>query len=205
MKLSSNFTTVAGKSVHYFESRIAEPRDTLLLLHGKSFKAETWSSIGTPEEINEIGMDYVAVDYPGWGESESNDEFYPPTRKYSNAALFIEKFSENLGLKRFSLLGASFSGPFVVAYASKHPEAVNRLILVGPVWSNELSQEASMIRIPVIIMYGEHDEVIPKESFLRYSSSIKGSMLRPIRKAGHALYLDNRESFFTELKEFLHA
>lgn len=195
---------VAGKSVHYFESRIAEPRDTLLLLHGKSFKAETWSSIGTPEKINEIRMNYVAVDYPGWGESESNDEFYPPTRKYSNAAVFIEKFSKNMGLKRFSLLGASFSGPFVVSYASKHSESVNKLILVGPVWSDELAQEASMIRIPVLIMYGEHDNVIPKESFVKYSSSIKGSTLRSIRKAGHAVYLDNREVFFTELEDFFH-
>ncbi|MDA8054180.1 MAG: alpha/beta hydrolase [Thermoplasmatales archaeon] len=203
MKQSSNFTTIGGKRVHYVESRIARPGDTLLLLHGKSFKAETWSSIGAPGRVNEMGMSYIAVDYPGWGESEGNDEFYPPSRKYSNAAIFIEEFAENLGLKRFSLLGASFSGPFVISYASKHPESVNNLILIGPVWSDDLSSEASMIRNPVLIMYGENDNVIPTESFLKYSNSIKGSRLRITGRAGHALYLDNREEFFRELEEFL--
>ena len=203
MEPSSNFTTIEGKRVHYVEGRIARPRDTLLLLHGKSFKADTWSSIGAPGRINAMGMNYIAVDYPGWGESEGNDEFYPPTRKYSNAAIFIEKFAENMGLKKFSLLGASFSGPFVVSYASMHPESVNNLILLGPVWSDDLSRESSMISSPVLIMYGENDKVVPTESFLRYSNSIKGATLRSIRKAGHALYLDNREEFFRELEEFL--
>ena len=133
MEPSSNFTTIGGKRVHYVESKIASPRDTLLLLHGMSFKAETWSSIGTPGRVNEMGLNYTAVDYPGWGESEGNDEFYPPTVKYSNAATFIEKLAENLGIKRFSLLGASFSGPFAVSYSAKHPESVNSLILVGAV------------------------------------------------------------------------
>jgi pimeloyl-ACP methyl ester carboxylesterase len=203
MEPSSKFTAIGEKSVHYIESKIERPRDTLLLLHGKSFRAETWSSIGVPGRVNGMGLDYIAVDYPGWGESEENDEFYPPTRKYSNAAMFIEKFAESLGLKRFSLLGASFSGPFVVSYASKHPESVNGLVLVGPVWNDDLSQEASLIRNPVLILYGENDSVIPVESFVRYGNSIKGSVLRPVRKAGHALYLDNREEFFKEVEKFL--
>jgi pimeloyl-ACP methyl ester carboxylesterase len=200
---ASRFVIVNGKRVHYVESRIAGSRDALLLLHGKSFKAETWSSIGAPGRINEMGLDYVAVDYPGWGESDENGEFYPPTRKYSNAATFIEEFSRSTGLKKFSLLGASFSGPFAVSYASRHPESVNKLVLVGPVWSEDLSQETSLIRKPVLIMYGENDNVIPLESFLRYNRSIKRSTLRPVRKAGHALYLDNREEFFNELDGFL--
>ena len=203
MEPSSKFTTIGGKRVHYVESKNATPRSTLLLLHGKSFKAETWSSIGAPRRVNEMGMDYIAVDYPGWGESEENDDFYPPTRKYSNAAIFIEKFAESLRLKRFSLLGASFSGPFVVSYASKHPESVSSLVLVGPVWSDDLSQEVSLIRSPALILYGENDNVIPIESFARYGNSIKGSVLRLIRKAGHALYLDDKEEFFKELERFL--
>jgi pimeloyl-ACP methyl ester carboxylesterase len=150
-----------------------------------------------------MGLDCIAVDYPGWGESERNDEFYPPTRKYSNATTFIEEFAKSTGLKKFSLLGASFSGPFVISYASSHPESVDKLVLVGPVWSYDLSQESSLIRKPVLIMYAENDSVIPVESFLRYGNSIKGSTLRPVRKAGHALYLDSREEFFIELDGFL--
>ena len=203
MESSNHFITIKGKRVHYFESKIAGSKDTLLLLHGKSFRAETWSSIGAPGRINEMGLDYIAADYPGWGESEENGEFYPPTRKYSNAATFIEEFAKSVGLKKFVLLGASFSGPFAISYASRHPESVNKLVLVGPVWSDDLSQEASLIRKPVLIMYGENDNVIPMESFLRYSNGIKGSKLKAIRGAGHALYLDNREDFFKSLEEFL--
>lgn len=203
MEQLGKFTSIAGKRVHYVESEIAKPKDTMLLLHGKSFSAETWSSIGMPGRVNSMGMNYFAVDYPGWGESEGNNDFYPATKKYSNATVFIEKFAENLGIRRFSILGASFSGPFVVSYASKHPESVSSLILVGPVWSDDLSQESSIIRSPVLILYGENDDLIPIESFVKYSNSIKGSTLRAIRRAGHALYLDNQEEFFVELEKFL--
>ncbi len=203
MEPESRFVTVDGKTVHYVEMNTTNPKDTLVLLHGMSFKAETWSSIGAPTKVVGMGINYLALDYPGWGESEKNEEFYPPTRKYSNAATFIEEFTTRIGLKRFSLVGASFSGPFVISYASRHPESINKIVLVGPVWSEDLSQEASLIVKPVLIMYGENDNVISSQSFIKYGNSIRGSKLVAIRRAGHALYLDNSQEFFRVLEQFL--
>lgn len=202
MNVLSKFTAIGGKKVHYIESVISNPIDTLLLLHGKSFKADTWTSIGAPEKLNGMELNYIAVDFPGWGESEENEDYYPPIKKYSNTAVFIEEFAKELGLRKFSILGSSFSGPFVVSYTSKHQGTVNDLILVGPVWSEDLSQETSMIRNPTLIMYGQNDNVISLDSFIKYSNTISHSTLRPIRKAGHALYLDNPEEFFKELEGF---
>lgn len=46
-------------------------------------------------------------------------------------AVFIEKFVEDKGLDRFSLIGNSLGGHVALIYTLKHPSKVDRLILTG--------------------------------------------------------------------------
>jgi len=203
MKATEKFVNIDGKKVHFYESKIENAKDTLVLLHGKSFKAETWISINADSRINDMGVNFIAVDYPGWGLSEENNKFWPPTDKYENASLFIEKFSNELNLLKFSLLGASFSGPFIVAYAYKNPIRVNKLLFIGTVWSDDLSEYVKKIDKPSLIIYGSNDSVIPPEASHKYRDSLKNNKFYIVSGARHALYLDKPDEFFKLVGEFL--
>jgi|UniRef100_A0A7V3RGX8 abhydrolase domain-containing protein 14 len=200
---NDRFMVIDGKKVHYLENKVDKAKDTLILLHGKSFNAQTWKTINADDEISGMGINFIAVDYPGWGNSEANERFWPPTEKYDNAAEFIDIFSNQLKLSKFSLLGASFSGPFVVSFASSHPEKINKLIFVGTVWSEALSSDIKQIDKHSLIIFGEKDEVIPPGTSKKYSDSLKSSQLFIVKNARHALYLDKPEEFFQILKGFL--
>jgi pimeloyl-ACP methyl ester carboxylesterase len=203
MEPVDQFITIEGKKTHIIRSDLQEPRDTIIFLHGKSFRASTWTSINAGKRMNEIGLNFIAVDYPGWGESEENSIFYPPTRKYTNSATFIKLLSKELNLRKFSLLGASFSGPFVISFASRNPESINKIVLAGPVWSEDLSTDSSLITSPTLICYGENDTVISVDSFIKYKNAIKESTLKMVKGAGHALYLDEPDVFFSILVDHL--
>ncbi len=203
MKAVEKFVNIDGKRVHFYESRVEKPKDSLVLLHGKSFKAETWISVEADSRINEMGLDFIAVDYPGWGLSDSNDEFWPPREKYANASLFIEKFVGQIGLRKFSLLGASFSGPFIVAFAHNNPDRINKLLFIGTVWSDDLSDYVKKIDKPSLIVYGSNDTVIPPEASQKYRETLKDNRFYVVSGARHALYLDKPDEFFKILGNFL--
>lgn len=198
----SKFVDIDGKKVHYFTSIIEGARDTLIFLHGKSFKAETWISISADKKINDMKINFIAVDFPGWGLSEKNDKFWPPTGLYDNTAQFIRDFTDSLGIGKFSLLGSSFSGPFVISFAHKYPDRINKLILVGAVWSDELSDEVKGIDKQSLIIYGEKDVMSPDVA-RKYRENLKRNKFFTVGGAGHALYLDKPDEFFRILKGFL--
>jgi pimeloyl-ACP methyl ester carboxylesterase len=47
-------------------SSVKPSGQTILLLHGRSFKSETWQKLGTMHLMAGIGHLVIAVDLPGW-------------------------------------------------------------------------------------------------------------------------------------------
>ena len=83
---------------------------------------ETRASIG-----NELYILRRLVRYDGRGTGLSQRE----VSDYSLDAwvLDLEAVVDRLGLERFALYGPSGSGPVAIAYAARHPERVQHLIL----------------------------------------------------------------------------
>jgi len=75
-------------------------------------------------------MEVVLYDPPGRGRSDPIGENTPPGLDHGVAAL--DEVRRQLGLERVSLMGWSFLGALVVLYAAAHPEAVERIVQVGP-------------------------------------------------------------------------
>ncbi len=115
---------VDGQRVFY---RDAGPRDApvILLLHG--FPA---SSFMYRDLIAKLAGEFrvVAPDYPGFGYSDA-----PPVDRFDytfdRLADFVEKFSDRLGLQRYSLYMQDFGGPVGFRVASRRPERVSALII----------------------------------------------------------------------------
>ncbi len=100
----------------------------LLLLHG-------W--VGTSSwmfrhVLPELGRHFhaYAPDLPGFGRSQP----LPRRPTLDDYVTHLQRLLDALGVDRCHLVGASVGGTFALAFASRYPERVGRLVLVGPVW-----------------------------------------------------------------------
>jgi pimeloyl-ACP methyl ester carboxylesterase len=92
----------------------------LLLLHGHASASHTFRNI-LVELSNTFHV--VAPDYPGFGNSDRPDpKDYPYT--FVHLADTIDKFTEQIGLNKFSIYLFDFGAPIGLMIAKKHPERV---------------------------------------------------------------------------------
>ena len=107
--------------------RDAGPKDapTILLLHGFPTSSHMFRNL-----IPALAEKYhvVAPDYPGFGNSSapSVNEF---DYTFDNLANVIEKFTETVGLKKYSIYLMDYGAPVGFRLAAKHPERVETLIV----------------------------------------------------------------------------
>jgi len=112
---------VGELDVHYFTGGSGDP---LVVLHGGGGSARTWM-----KNIEELSGRYTiyAPDLPGFGHSQSIEgDYYIP-----ELVEFVDKFSHNLGLKSFYLMGHSLGGGIALSYALKFPHKLKKLVLVS--------------------------------------------------------------------------
>lgn len=117
-------TTVDGLDIFYRE---AGPKDapTLLLLHGFPTSSHMFRNL-IPALADKYHV--VAPDYPGYGNSSapSVDDF---DYTFDNLANVVEKFTEKIGLEKYSIYLMDYGAPVGFRLAVKHPERVEALIV----------------------------------------------------------------------------
>jgi len=143
----SKFIDVDGLEVHY---RDEGEGPVLVLFHGIFDSLHTWQGW-----VDELKPHYriIRLDLPGWSITG------PPNFKYTlkNAIDFCENFIEALDLKRFYLVGNSLGGYLAWNYALKHPEEVDKLILIDPIaYSQDVPFEVNLFTVPVIGFFGTY-------------------------------------------------
>ena len=115
--------------------REAGPKDApaLLLLHGLPSSSRMFEPLFAPLSDR---FHLVAPDYPGFGHSDWPD---PRTFAYTfdHLAEIVSRFTEALGLSRYTLYMQDYGGPVGFRMALAHPERVEALIVQDAVAHNE--------------------------------------------------------------------
>lgn len=118
-------------------------RHTIVFVHGYAGVAETWEN-----QINHF-MRFarvVAPDLRGHGQSDA------PMTRYTMDELVsdLEAVVENLKLPdTFSLVGHSFGGSICVEYASRHPERIDKLVLITTAGEYPIPRASALLsRVP---------------------------------------------------------
>jgi proline iminopeptidase len=117
----------AGGGVRLYYRLVGAGRDTLVVLHGgPGFNMEYFAADLTP-----LGASHALLFYDQRGTGRSslvND----------SAALDGQRFAEDLeavrrhfGIQRLALLGHSWGAGVAALYASRYPERIGRLVIVG--------------------------------------------------------------------------
>ncbi len=116
--------TVDGVEIFYRE---AGPKDapTILLLHGFPTSSHMFRNL-IPALSDRYHL--VAPDYPGFGNSEQPAiEDFDYT--FDHLAEIVDAFTEQIGLKTYSLYLMDYGAPVGYRLAAKHPERIESLIV----------------------------------------------------------------------------
>jgi pimeloyl-ACP methyl ester carboxylesterase len=136
VRVQDKFVTLNGRRFHYRDwgNEGAKP---LVLLHGMGSHAHSWDTFASA-----VAGDYhvLALDARGHGESE-----WAPDYTLDLMAEDTLAFASTLGLRRPALLGLSMGGINAYLYAARHPDAVERLVIVdiGPDVTDNLTTARS--------------------------------------------------------------
>src|SRR5215472_13749458 len=125
-------TQVNGLSIFYRE---AGPQDApkLLLLHGFPSSSRMFEPL-----FARLSDRYhlIAPDYPGFGHSD-----WPEPKKFAytfdHIADIMDRFTEALGLSRYTLYMQDYGGPVGFRMALSHPDRIEALIVQNAVAHNE--------------------------------------------------------------------
>ncbi len=127
----SKFIEVVGHDVHYLTAGDPNSDQLILLLHGFGANVSTWDLV--LDDLGAAGF-VVAYDRAAFGFTE-RPESWSGTNPYSAAGqleviqALIDEFGEG---KEVVLLGHSAGGNLAAAFAAKHPDEVDELVLLAP-------------------------------------------------------------------------
>ncbi len=115
---------VDGLDIFYREAGL-KGAPTLLLLHGFPTSSQMFRNL-IPALADRFHL--VAPDYPGFGNSAmpGPGEF---DYTFDRLAEVIERFTEKLGLSKYSLYVMDYGAPVGFRLAAKHPERIQTLIV----------------------------------------------------------------------------
>jgi abhydrolase domain-containing protein 14 len=190
-----HWATLRGLKIRYLMRGTGNP---FVLLHGFSFLAETWVEMGLFDELAEK-YSVFAFDMP-YGAKSRSDKFSAENR--DEYADFLKKMLQTLNIEKPVLLGASISGEVTLRYLSKGYEA-KAGIVAGAVHVQSLVPRLEIIKVPVLGVWGERDNISPPENAKILADHVNNSEAHVIKEAGHACYLDKPEEFKTLLRHFL--
>jgi pimeloyl-ACP methyl ester carboxylesterase len=120
----SDFMTVQGLDIHYKDEGQGP---SLVLFHGICASLYTWDGWA-----NALKDKYriIRMDLPGWGlTGPAGDDATNLDRMLE----IMEEFLRRLGVDSCYLAGNSLGGYFAWNYALRHPEQINKVVLLDPV------------------------------------------------------------------------
>ena len=221
--------TSDGISVHgWFIPAAAErtpagaPPFTFLMLHGNAGNIShriDWAKLYR----DRLGVSVLLLDYRGYGKSEGE-----PSEKgtYLDGEAAVAALSErdDVDASRIVLVGHSLGSAVATELALRHPPAA--LVLESPFTSvaemaksiipflpvgiflstrYETREKIANLACPLLVMHGEHDEVIPFEQGIRvYEAAPEPKTFFRIRDAGHNdTYIAGGEPYIQAYVRFL--
>ena len=193
MEVESLWVEVGGNRLHYLATGPADGRP-VLLLHGASFRAETWREISTLELLAKEGFRVIALDLPGFGES--------PAAEVDTETFLIDVLRE-LEIRKPVVVSPSMSGRFSLPLVIAAPPRTSGYVAVAPVAIPKYRSRLKRIIVPVLAVWGENNNIVPHtfQDMLVETAPYARKVIIP--GAGHAPYMQDAETFHAELLKFL--
>jgi len=119
-----SFVTIDGRKLAYDEVSPPEPKGTMLLLAGLGSKRLGWM-----RQMEDFGREFrtIALDHRDTGDSDEVEAPYAVADLADAAAALLS----TLGIARAHVVGISLGGYVALEFALRHPEQLDKLVLVS--------------------------------------------------------------------------
>ena len=119
----SKFLLVDGVRMHY---RDEGQGPTVVLIHGQFDSLLMWEpwAAALKDQYRVVRFDLTSHGLTG---PDATGDY-----SIERTVRLLETFADNLHLEKFSVAGSAMGGTAAVYYAARHPERVDRLILISP-------------------------------------------------------------------------
>jgi pimeloyl-ACP methyl ester carboxylesterase len=128
--MTSRTIPVLGLRTRVIEIDGGAAGDPLVLVHGVGGWAETWRAVMPP--LAASGRRVIALDLPGFGESERPRRVRYFAPKEAFYPRFVLAAMDQLGIERAHLGGQSMGGSIVLMTAVSAPERTRSVVVVAP-------------------------------------------------------------------------
>ncbi|MEQ8996324.1 MAG: alpha/beta hydrolase [Coleofasciculus sp. B1-GNL1-01] len=193
--IQSQSLPIQGATIHYREA--GNPTaPSVLFLHGASFSSQTWQDIGSLKLLAENGYRAVAIDLPGYGQSQEIS---------GSPEAFLREFIVQLNLPKPILVSPSMSGNYSLPFLGKHPDMLKGFVAVAPVGISRLSSQLQRIELPILAIWGSNDNIVPVAQADKLLQAIPTGKKVILAEAGHACYMNKTDEFHHHLLEFIQA
>jgi pimeloyl-ACP methyl ester carboxylesterase len=163
--ISSGEFVKLGAGYTYYEYQNREADTLLVMVHGFSVPSYIWDS--TYHAALSRGYGALRYDTYGRGYSDNPDAVY-------DVALFSSQLKELLDAlnitKKINLLGLSYGGRTISAFAFQYPERIQNLIYVDPAGFETITETPDY---PVMIL---EEEIIAFKQNENYSTMAQGQL-----------------------------
>ena len=189
--------------IHFVRSRPGLP--PLLLLHGAFSSAMPFLEIA-----DQLASHYTVFvpDLPGWGISSSPDFRHKDAKEIVSVyvgviAAFIRQQCHGANAPRVTILAHSFSGFLAVHLADRHPDLVERLVLLNPAGIFPLTSDMGMFWAVLFITSIHHKFIqrvwYPIFSFNKFVQFSLAQLSLPMSSSdlmGKFVHFTYRESYW---------
>jgi abhydrolase domain-containing protein 14 len=180
--------------LHYLEATPAAPTGAVLLLHGASFRAQTWQDLGTLERLALAGFRAIALDLPGYGNSP---------RWSGDGARLLPDVLDALRIARPVLVSPSMSGRYSLPFVSTQGDRLSGFIAIAPVGIPKALKALQGNRLPTLALWGERDRIVSVSQADKLVAALPNAEKVVLTDAGHACYMNQPAVFHTHLLSFV--
>jgi pimeloyl-ACP methyl ester carboxylesterase len=188
--------TVNGIQIAYTDEGQGLP---ILFLHDFPLSRGAWS-----KQVDEFKTRFrvIAPDLRGFGESESSAGPVPIHRFVED----LHALMEHLVTGPVILAGHAMGGLVALAFASAFPRFIRGLVLVGMtagLESPELEKQVANLRVPILVIAGSEDALVPPSESEALARLIPGAQLNLIPRAGHLVAFEQAAAFNEVMRNWL--
>ncbi len=132
-----------GRASLYYEVIGTGPHVPLLVVHGGTMYGHAY--FHNSPAVDSLAKNRGVIYYDQRGRALSPELKPGQSCTIADAVEDLEALRKHLAIERLNLLGHSFGGFVLYAYAARHPEHVNRMILVGPAPPRRADREVTSV------------------------------------------------------------
>ena len=192
--IESKFVSLSGADIHYLEVGEKTAKNTVLLLHGARFSAQTWQDIGTLQFLANRDSRAVALDLPGYGRSEKIS---------GDRVTFLLECIEDLALDRPIVISPSMSGQYSLPFIAQYSHKLRGFVAVAPVGIDRHKERLQGLAIPTLAIWGSNDRIVPVSQADILLQTMPNGTKVLLPNAGHPCYLKATALFHQHLMQFV--